>query len=52
MLVEADKRGPDFAMPLTYSKNSEEKFYVPENVYIRRTDEHGRSLASHGRLRP
>ena len=34
MLVEADKRGPDFAMPLTYSKNSEEKFYVPENVYI------------------
>lgn len=34
MLIEADKRGPEFAMPLTYSNSSTEKFFVPENVYI------------------
>ena len=32
MLVESDKRGPDFRTPLTYNRN--EDFYVPENVYI------------------
>jgi 5-methylcytosine-specific restriction protein B len=31
LLLENDKRGEEFAMPLTYSG---EKFYVPENVYI------------------
>ena len=34
MLIEADKRGPGFAIPLTYRKENEPKFYVPENVYI------------------
>lgn len=34
MLLEADKRGPDFAIPLTYSGDSSERFYVPENVYV------------------
>ena len=34
MLVEVDKRGPDFAMPLTYAQNSDDKFFIPENVYI------------------
>jgi len=34
MLIEADKRGPDFAIPLTYSRSSEETFYVPENLYL------------------
>lgn len=34
MLIESDKRGPKYAMPLTYSNSSEETFYVPENVYI------------------
>ena len=33
MLVECDKRGPEFAMPLTYSKPGE-TFFVPDNVYI------------------
>ena len=34
MLVEADKRGESWGMPLTYSKEADEPFYVPENVYI------------------
>lgn len=34
MLIEADKRGPDFAIPLTYSPDAESRFYIPENVYI------------------
>lgn len=34
MLIEADKRGKEFAIPLTYSQNSEDKFYIPENLYI------------------
>jgi len=32
MLVEPDKRGPEFSIPLTYSPD--ERFYVPANVYI------------------
>ena len=34
MLIESDKRGADWAVPLTYSKDLNEKFFVPENVYI------------------
>lgn len=34
MLIEADKRGPDWSVPLTYSKDLGEKFFVPENLYI------------------
>ena len=34
MLVEADKRGADWAIPLTYSRDSSEKFHVPDNVYL------------------
>jgi len=33
MLIEADKRGPDFAIPLTYSQTGE-GFSVPPNVHI------------------
>lgn len=33
MLIEADKRGPDNQISLTYSKK-EERFYVPKNIYI------------------
>lgn len=32
MLIESDKRGPDHALPLTYSANA--TFFVPENVRI------------------
>ena len=31
LLIECDKRGEEFAVPLTYS---DEPFYVPENVFI------------------
>ncbi|MEP4545220.1 MAG: DUF3578 domain-containing protein [Saccharospirillum sp.] len=34
LLIEADKRGPGWTVPLTYSKDLRERFYVPENVYL------------------
>jgi 5-methylcytosine-specific restriction protein B len=34
MLIEPDKRGSEYAIPLTYSEENEVKFYVPENVYL------------------
>ena len=33
MLIEADKRGPDHAIALTYS-NAGERFSVPDNVHL------------------
>lgn len=33
LLIEADKRGKDFAMPLMYS-DSDEAFYLPENLHF------------------
>lgn len=33
MLIEADKRGPEFAIPLTYSEDNE-TFYIPKNLYL------------------
>jgi 5-methylcytosine-specific restriction protein B len=34
MLIEADKRGALYAIPLTYSEDAGERFSVPGNVYI------------------
>jgi 5-methylcytosine-specific restriction protein B len=34
MLLEPDKRGQDFAIPLTYAASSDERFYIPEKLYI------------------
>jgi 5-methylcytosine-specific restriction protein B len=34
MLIEADKRGPEFAVPLTYRKKDSDTFYIPSNVYL------------------
>jgi 5-methylcytosine-specific restriction protein B len=34
MLLEADKRGPQFAMPLTYADTVEETFWLPENLHV------------------
>jgi 5-methylcytosine-specific restriction protein B len=34
LLIEPDKRGPDFAMPLTYSEDNASRFYIPENVFL------------------
>ena len=33
MLIEADKRGREYAIPLTYSPD-EEPFHVPDNLYL------------------
>jgi 5-methylcytosine-specific restriction protein B len=34
MLIEADKRKPEWALALAYSEPTDPKFYVPENVYL------------------
>jgi 5-methylcytosine-specific restriction enzyme B len=34
MLIEPDKRGEDYAVPLTYSQTRDEVFYIPRNVYL------------------
>ncbi len=33
-LIEADKRGRGYSIPLTYSENESDEFFIPENVYI------------------
>ncbi len=34
MLIEPDKRGKEFAVPLTYALAADETFYIPENLYL------------------
>ncbi len=34
MLIESDKRGKEFAVPLVYRKEDEPRFYVPSNLYL------------------
>ena len=34
MLIEADKRQEKFALKLTYTEDEEDRFYVPDNLYI------------------
>ena len=34
MLIEADKRGPKWSVPLTYAESAETQFFVPENVHL------------------
>lgn len=34
MLIESDKRGEEYALPLTYRREGEVKFYVPANLHI------------------
>ncbi len=34
MLIEADKRGPAHAIPLTYSETPDETFHLPSNLYF------------------
>jgi 5-methylcytosine-specific restriction protein B len=34
LLIEADKRGPRWSIPLAYAETEEEQFFVPENVYV------------------
>jgi len=34
MLIEPDKRGKENAMPLAYSQDADDRFYIPENLYL------------------
>ncbi len=34
LLIEGDKRGPEFAIPLTYSESSTDTFFIPANVHV------------------
>jgi len=34
LLLEADKRSPTYALPLTYRKPHEAPFYIPPNLYV------------------
>jgi len=34
LLIESDKRGPDWAVSLTYADETAKKFYIPANVHI------------------
>jgi MoxR-like ATPase len=34
MLIEADKRGKEHAIPLAYSKEADERFYIPDNLHL------------------
>ena len=34
MLIEGDKRGSEWAIPLTYSQTIEDTFFLPPNLYI------------------
>lgn len=34
LLIEHDKRHPDFAVPLTYADEDSESFYIPPNVHM------------------
>ena len=34
LLIEADKRGPEYAVPLIYHSADEPRFYVPQNLYL------------------
>lgn len=34
LLIEADKRGPDNAVSLTYGSANDEKFFIPDNLFV------------------
>ncbi|HOC00915.1 MAG TPA: AAA family ATPase [Verrucomicrobiota bacterium] len=34
MLIEPDKRGKEHAIPLAYSQDADETFYIPENLHL------------------
>jgi len=52
MLIEADKRGPGWAVPLTYAEALSETFYVPSNCFVVGTMNTGGSVAGHGLTTP
>lgn len=34
LLIEHDKRGPDFSIPLAYSMTADDRFYIPDNLFF------------------
>ncbi len=34
MLIEPDKRGKEYAIPLAYAQDADEKFYIPQNLHL------------------
>lgn len=34
LLIEPDKRSPEWAVKLAYAEKADERFYVPDNVFI------------------
>lgn len=34
MLIEADKRRPEYALPLLYQRDNEANFHIPSNLYL------------------
>ncbi len=34
MLIERDKRGNEFAVPLVYRRDDDSRFYIPQNLYL------------------
>jgi predicted RNA-binding protein with PUA-like domain len=34
MLLESDKRGTEWSIPLTYASSGDDQFYVPDNLYV------------------
>jgi 5-methylcytosine-specific restriction protein B len=34
MLIEFDKRGKEFAIPLAYAEYTDDKFFIPENLHL------------------
>lgn len=34
MLLESDKRGPEWAIPLAYSESDQDTFFIPKNLYV------------------
>jgi 5-methylcytosine-specific restriction protein B len=34
MLIEPDKRGKNYAIPLAYSEDPDEEFYIPKNLHL------------------
>ena len=34
MLIEADKRSPEYSIPLTYAESANDKFYIPNNLHL------------------
>ena len=51
MLIESDKRGPKFAIPLVYSLTESERFYIPENLHLIGMMKSRGPLPCNGRLR-